>query len=317
MNKDEDKNEEKDENEDKDENEVKKNYNIYLQKEFNNFNKEKHFISEKQLNYLNKILTENEVETIKKDYNILEIKDLKCDKVYNIIQNYAFLTGEEKIILKLYFKKELNNTIKQNFTNLIVPDNEKNNILNLLKKKDLNNLINLYPNLNYLINKNHKKFKSVDIPLNSNSLYEYGYQIKESNQKFYYLRFYDWASYDIDNINFETINKRLLEITESLKLYIFALYQTTNGFHIHIMNKKIEYNSIEFKFLSKILNNDIFYFLFTLNNGYKLRLSKKKDEILISKFVKYYYPKNNDIKICSECYHYEKIYNNYLNIMKD
>ena len=252
----------------------------------------------------------------------MDFKELTTDVIYKIFENYSYLSIEEKVILKLYFKDDLIDIIKNNFTEIEFmreregesDENNINDIINCFKKNHFNKLLGLFPDINYLLNSNLNKYKSIDLPINSNLLYEYGYQMKENTNKFYYIRFYEWATYDIDNINYEKINELLLNLSKNLNMYIFSLYKTNKGYHVHIMNKPILYNSIEYKILSKILKNDIFYYLFTQNNGYKLRLSKKTDNDNIAKFLKYYYPENKDIKICAECHNYEKIYNNYLKI---
>lgn len=171
-----------------------------------------------------------------------------------------------------------------------------------------------YPKLT-IINDKYKLFiKSNDVPIVSTNDYEYGYQLKkisgsEKRDKFYYIKFYNWASFDIDNKDFNYVNDILNKIINISNSYVFALYKTNNGFHIHIMNKLIEYNSDEYKYLSELLNNDIWYYNYCKIVGYKIRLSKKINNDIISNFVKYYIPSSFSKEfIHPKCLKYKIIY---------
>ena len=200
-----------------------------------------------------------------------------------------------------------------------------------IKKKYLKYIYSEYPQLTLINNKFKILINNSDIPIFSNEIYEYGYQIKKFNtsetetetetetktetdklsNKFYYIKFYDWCTFDIDNTTLKEINKLLNKIISLTDRYVFALYKTNKGFHVHIMNKKIEYNSSEYKILSKMLGNDIWYYNYTKMIGYKIRLSKKSKDDFISEFVNYYIP-NNLINNNYECNYYKSIYDNYL-----
>ena len=78
------------------------------------------------------------------------------------------------------------------------------------------------------------------------------------------------------------------------------------------MSKRLPYNSVEYKTLSNVFNNDKWYYIFTRTNGYKLRLNKKNgDEEYVAKFIKYYIGKQS--KVIDDCFYYKGVYDNYLN----
>jgi len=304
---------------------------------FNEFHNNNNKITKKQIEYFNNIFDNFELNRIFKEYNINSIDELKYYQVNRILKYEINITNDEIIIIKNFFGKETINIIINIFKkNNIYINNEIKLILNedknddkniykflfKLKKKDINYIYSEYPYLTFLNNKFKIFTLYNDIPIISNENYEYGYQIKKFNnkndyEKFYYIKFYYWATFDIDNCNFTTVNNLLNKFINISNKYIFALYETNNGFHIHIMNKKIEYNSSEYKKLSKILNNDIWYYNYSKILGYKIRLSKKHNNDFISKFINYYIPYSlKDFNKNHECYYYKNIYEQYLNKFK-
>ena len=277
-------------------------------------------ISNNQINLINNLLDKEDINDLCIKYNVKNINELKNHQIIKIINQNLYISYFEISILKKYFKNDILSKLKEIFDkyNINYNINIKNNknideILYKIKKKHLKYIYNKYP---YLINLNHKynlNYTYNDIPLKATNHYEYGYQIKNNNNKFYYIKFYNWACFDIDNDNFNNIDILLNNIISTSNNYIFALYKTNKGFHIHIMNKFIKYNSIEYELLSDILNNDIWYLNYTKIFGYKLRLSKKNNDDNIANFIKYYIPsslkKINDYK----CSYYKYIYDDLLN----
>lgn len=77
------------------------------------------------------------------------------------------------------------------------------------------------------------------------------------------------------------------------------------------MNKLIEYNSNEYRLYSKLLGSDIWYYLFTRNNGFKLRLNKKSlHEEYVVKFLGFYngiHSKKHD-----KCLYYKSLFDGYI-----
>lgn len=178
--------------------------------------------------------------------------------------------------------------------------------------------INITAN-NYImpIIRNINKKDSNIINIEKNNKFEYGYQQKYKNGKItndllYFIKFYDWCTFDIDSNDYETLDKKLNNIIEKNPTYVFALYETTNGFHVHIMNKKLNYTSLEYKKLTQYLSADMYYYVFTkYRHGYALRLNKKNNnDKNVSRFVKYYTGFNG--KILDTCKEYQDIYDNYL-----
>ena len=267
------------------------------------------FINNNDIDLLFKFFSNNQVDKIMeifKKNNIYEYDD-----IYDI------------------FKNNLNENPNTN------PNSEYKIILNFLSKirqKHLNYIYSAYPKLTTLNSKYKLIIKSYDVPLICKLEYEFGYQLKKNSnnidnsqnilnnanldnknnktyEKFYYIKFYNWASFDIDNQDFQAIDNLLNKIINFSDSYIFALYKTNNGFHIHIMNKLIEYNSTEMLYLSEILDNDIWYHNYSKIIGYKIRLSKKFKNDIISQFIKYYFPKSMSKEFINPtCLKYKKIY---------
>lgn len=225
------------------------------------------------------------------------------------------------------FKINLNNNYNKEYKLIF-------NFLSKIRQKHIKYIYSTHPKLTIINNKYKLFIRSYDVPLICSSDYEYGYQLKKNKnnnfinksennlknihsenkiineyEKFYYIKFYNWASFDIDNKNFDCIDNMLNKIIYLTNSYVFALYKTNNGFHVHIMNKLIEYNSHEFTYLSDILDNDIWYYNYSKLVGYKIRLSKKFENDIISKFIKYYIPKTLGEKFIHQtCLKYKKIY---------
>ena len=116
--------------------------------------------------------------------------------------------------------------------------------------------------------------------------YEYGWQPSEkcSDNKMYYMRFYDLFMIDIDGKTLENLKNIYLAITT---LDVTArIYETYNGYHVFITSDFINHTECEpvgrtFK------DADPFYIAYSHKIGYKIRLSMKKDrdEKYIAKYL--------------------------------
>lgn len=312
---------------------------------FNDFHNNDKNITNNQILYMKKLLNKEEIDNLLNKYNCTYLNNLKYYQVYEILKSEIFINNDTIFLLIKFFldnqvdkimhifeKNNINdyNNLYNEFKNEVhnhnhSVDNYKNifNFISKIRQKHIKYIYSMYPKLTVLNNKYKLFIKSYDVPLISTNEYEYGYQLKKNvnsdnntnnldnknYDRFYYIKFYNWGSFDIDNQNFDYIDNLLNKIINLTNTYVFALYKTNNGYHVHIMNKLIEHNSNEFKYLSEILDNDIWYYNYCKIVGYKLRLSKKFDNDIISKFIKYYVPISFGKKfLCHQCLKYKKIY---------
>lgn len=124
----------------------------------------------------------------------------------------------------------------------------------------------------------HKKMqvKVYHHPIISTINYEYGWQEsnKFSENKMYYLSFFDLLMIDIDthDLDLDFLSAKIL----SLKLTA-RLYRTTNGYHIFITSLSINHKSPLAKKILTALESDPFYNAFSYLNGFKVRLSVKEN----------------------------------------
>lgn len=278
-----------------------------LDKYWNNFDSQANLASNKQIDFL--IRQNNNIDNINFYGKNLDISNLKYYQLPYIINNELYINKEDKNVLKYYFKNNLLNDISNIVTD--IDYDVSNNILNKLKVKHIKKIYQNFPKLNYIKNKFNLLSKFNDIPIIYNDKFEYGIQLKNNDEKFYYIKFYDWCTIDIDIDDFNYVDNMLNNYINNNNNYIFCLYKSYNGYHIHIMNKKIKYNSHEYKLLSIVFNNDIWYYNYTINNGYKLRLSKKNTNDFIIRFIKYYIPKNISNDMC--CLYDKTIYDKFVN----
>ena len=318
-----------------------------IKKLFNEFHSNNKNITNNQISYMKKLLNNNEIDNLLKKYNCNCLDELKYYQIYKILKSEIFINNDDIFLLIKFFSynqvDKIMDIFKKNnindYNNLYTEfkNNTDNhqlynykitfNFLSKIRQKHVKYIYSMYPKLTILNNKYKLFIKSYDVPLICSSEYEYGYQLKkninpdnninEQNNniyiknydRFYYIKFYNWASFDIDNKNFDHIDNLLNKIINLTDSYVFALYKTNNGYHVHVMNKLIEYNSNEFKYLSEILENDIWYYNYCKIVGYKLRLSKKFHNDTISKFIKYYVPISfSKLFLNQSCLKYKKIY---------
>ena len=293
---------------------------------FNNFHNSSNTITSKQIILLNKIIENQEIVTTKNNilnfYKIDNIEELKHYEYFILLKHEFYISNYEKLVLKYYFKNEFVDKIKEVLPEFNTSDISNSNfLLDKLHKKHLKKLYSQFPKLTLINTKYDFILNSQDYPLVYNENYEYGYQIKKdssnNNIKFYYLKFYDWCCIDIDLLEYNDVIILINKYLNVLKKYIFVLYKTPNGFHLHVMNKRIEYNSLLYEYLSIIFKNDVWYYNYSKKIGYKLRLSKKFENDFIAEYVNTYIPdelKNKSTDL--NCNYYKYIYNSYLNKFK-
>lgn len=119
------------------------------------------------------------------------------------------------------------------------------------------------------------RLRSDNRPLCIRSEYEYGWQrsSKCANGKMYYLLSYEIAMIDIDG-SASGLDSSLTEMSEQLGMN-FHLYRTFEGFHVFVTDRKIDHRSGLASLLSERLGGDIYYVMFSLRNGFKVRLNRK------------------------------------------
>ena len=147
-------------------------------------------------------------------------------------------------------------------------------------------------------------FKKIDIPINpilNNYKYIIEYEDSElnyiigkqlhlkKNTEMKLICFKDFMVIDWDVPKDKNKDEFLNELVEYLKglPYTFYMYETYNGFHGYIMNKKMWFADWNTMTLLKELKCDQFYIGFTRKVGFVVRLNKKSDrnEEFIEKFV--------------------------------
>ena len=202
-----------------------------------------------------------------------------------------------------------------------------NNAINILKEHDIsiktiNDILNTdykyyyeltmgnfnrisfkFPNINleFVIN----KFQIIpkDFILEYTNEWEYGYQISEKciDDKLYYLKFYNLVMIDFDNKDYEKINilmKNFIELID--KKAVFYVYETENGYHIYLMSKLIDHLHPSLPVFLKFFQCDPYYIVFTVKNGFKIRLSLKKKNTFVERFVECVGNKDNIEQKCLE-----------------
>lgn len=173
--------------------------------------------------------------------------------------------------------------------------------------EDLNNY-----HVKRLLAKPHKfNLNPKDHPIESTIDYEYGYQESSlcQDNKMYYLKFYDFMMLDYDNITYD----ELIQILEPYaKSYLFAIYQTHNGYHVFLMSALYNHRTHNSTKLMTLFKCDYFYIMFSFKNGYKIRLSPKigRNEECIFKFLTLY--GNSELKN-EKCDELCKIHDTYIN----
>lgn len=249
--------------------------------------------------------------------DIDKLKTINLDSYKQQYKNFEITDKQIKFIQKLGGNiDDISQILKRDITEwkqishkdvtkciLVLKDRQKasekqiNLIRSLYTDDELKNLLKI--NSDIEISKGHVKQlltnvdkfrnKYVDFPIESTSDYEYGYQTSDlcENHKMYYLKFYNLLTLDYDGINYN----QLIEILRPYKEdHLFRIYQTYNGYHVFIISATYEhkdYLTVEFM---KSLKCDLFYILFSYNNGYKIRLSKKigRNEKYVVKFIQEY-----------------------------
>ena len=219
---------------------------------------------------------------------------LEQDQNYGSISDVAKLNYE--ILGPLVKQIEKNTKLKKSERTVVQEQFSLEEISSLINRPiidykdlriyDLRKLIRYNPYISFIYMINDK----TNIPKNRVTVlehtYQYEYGIQESkacpNNKMVYIRFYDMLVLDYDNITLDQV-KNLLGKTE----YLFRIYKTYKGFHVFLISHIIPYNNPMSISISKILQSDLMYVIYSKFNGYNVRLTPKinYDETITHEFV--------------------------------
>lgn len=211
-------------------------------------------ITEKQFEYVSKLIDEIKEDNIRFKYDINMIKDLQPKEIFLIIEELKKIVHANMHYLTLIYKRFTHKDISK----LLKKDG-------YITQKDAE-----------LILRGPEKFKPWirEHPLRSEEHWEYGLQesglFEDGMMK--YLKFYDMMMLDYDDFTYDELITHLKRFP-----FRFRIYKTYGGFHVFIISQVIPYNDEMTLELAKDLLSDIHYSLFSNKTGYKVRLSKKKN----------------------------------------
>ena len=162
-----------------------------------------------------------------------------------------------------------------------------------------------------------RRFKTQynDHPLLANVDYEYGWQESPlcTDNKMYYLKFYELLMLDYDEITHDELIQILTAFGDD---HYFEIHQTHNGYHVFLLSELLNHRDPQAKQLMIELKTDHYYMMFCYVNGYKIRLSKKlgRDESFISRFVGNF---GNPLKLNPDCQKLLAIFHQHLKVIDD
>ena len=280
-----------------------------LKREYVDYQKSQ-LISESQIQLINKIYDnyckntttpEKLLDLINKllGKNLENLNRLNCSEVKKIISYF----NNNLLALSDYRRDKMSNL---NLDKLSIFLDKKITSLTDITRMDYYK-INNSPEYNFINSLKMFNLKTHDYIIESKIDYEYGYQTSElcEMNRLYYIKFYEFLVLDYDNI-------RLSEIEDLLKCYFtdtkgvcFHIYKTYRGYHLYLMSDTMSHDCLITSYLMKALKCDLWYILFSYRNGFKIRLSKKKDrnEANIETFVKSW----GTAKIHNKCQEYRNI----------
>ena len=124
----------------------------------------------------------------------------------------------------------------------------------------------------------HFSLKSRDTVIQSNNDFELGYQESPvcDENKMYYLKFYDFLMLDYDDMLLDDI-KSILNKTCVSEDHLFYIFKTYRGYHIYEMSRRRNHAELTTAYFMKNLKCDLWYILFSHKNGFKIRLTPKKN----------------------------------------
>jgi len=87
--------------------------------------------------------------------------------------------------------------------------------------------------------------------------------------------------------NEKQIKQELISLLKKMKTLHFRIYKTYNGYHVFITSQLIKYNDPKVMEITRLLNGDLFYAMFSNKTGFKVRLTKKLNrlEVKVSNYI--------------------------------
>jgi len=249
-------------------------------------------ISIEQINYLTFLFNENiKLKCFHGDY--IEYNDLISN-----IENKEFITNSIFSFCSKILKKSIedwNSLTRIEIIKIInmlkgnIPATE--NQLKLLTNKKIKIEKDLIRQKDvYIALKTQSKFniKINETPIEVTKDYEYGIQESDlcENRQMYYIKFFDLMMLDYDHKDIGKIKKCLDRFPG-----IYRIYETFNGYHVFMTDKRFHYSNKNTINLMKVLECDEYYRKFIKKYGFKIRLSKKlnREEDYIFRFIEIYY----------------------------
>jgi len=250
-------------------------------------------LTDKQTILLNKLLLENNY--IISQFGFEDVMYVDNSTLHQIIE---FINNNKPISISAISILNKSNITIENINNIL---NTEYTNYNELTHGNFNRICFNFPNINldYVINRFN--IVSNDTVLEYNTEWEYGYQISDKcvNDKLYYLKFYNLIMIDFDNKDYEKINtlmKNFIELIDNTA--VLYVYETTNGYHIYLVSKLIDHLHPSLPMFLKFFQCDPYYIIFTIKNGFKIRLSLKKNTTFVEKFVECVGNKDNIDQKC-------------------
>jgi len=108
--------------------------------------------------------------------------------------------------------------------------------------------------------------------LESTDDYAIGVHVQES------LRFISFKNFLVVDYDTPARLKILFEFCRYNKDYLFRYVKTRKGYHVFLMNKRIEHDSLEAYDLLQRLGTDNMYMMGVLVHGFSIRLNQKDDD---------------------------------------
>lgn len=152
---------------------------------------------------------------------------------------------------------------------------------------DIKRLTKYNPSFNFHKFVMNFKMRCNDQAIDCGDGYEYGKQHSEYGVDgwMYYIKFNYLMMLDYDDC--EDIQPHISKLLQACPSFILRIYKTYNGYHVFIMSHEFDHYSIQNVLFMNSMGCDPWYAAFAYKNGYRIRLSKKKDrdETYIHQFV--------------------------------
>lgn len=256
-------------------------------------------ITPAQQQVMEKALSREELEHYKTYYKHTTLDEFYHFELSYLLKTHSYIAGKYKSELLRqmvqHYKRVANHTHNTHNTpttkqtihplhqlQILFPDSNKiqqattlQTCIHHLTNRELFHIMYKLPYLNLVAFDRTNGMYPLERILQSTPHYELGIQEKETYEMMY-IKFYDWAVFDYDmKCTFDDISGMLHHVVTRVPNVAFVVYQTTNGFHVHVMNELIQYKDPRYTRLASMMQSDSWYTRFVSSNGYKLRLTPK------------------------------------------